>query len=274
MHRSPRELKNQFFEGEQLKYLGGDLKLLGLVAASMLVVFVFWLSLEKGTDIARLSKAEPEQGPQRVTVPSGQHPEKTQARTYSQSQSIPRSSPSEDTDTIYKWVDEKGTVSFSDRPQEPNAQKIFVQPVQAYDFPQTQKPYRENPGAGSTPVRRENVVRVEQVQPVTTTPSFQTRQTARGTFVTSGGNIITAYARHMGPELTFHGRVRGGERCESLRLTGHIRDNDGRVVRRRASVENVGGYEPSRLFKSRAVRVSNLKNGWELYRVDAVCVGN
>lgn len=274
MRRSPTELNYQFFEGEQLKYLGGDLKLLALVAASVLVVFVFWLSLEKGTDIAGVSKAEPDQGLHRIAVPSGQRPAKRPPRAYSQSQNLPRPAPSQDTNTIYKWVDEKGTVSFSDRPQAPSAEKISIQPVPAYDFPQTPKPSRNNPTAQSPAVRQETIVRIEQVQPVTTTPSFQTRQTARGTFVTSGGNIITAYARHMGPELTFHGRVKGGERCDSLRLTGYLMDNDGRRVRRRVSVENVGGYEPSRLFKSRAVRVSDLKNGWELYRVDAACVGN
>ena len=256
-----------------MKYIGGDLKLFALFAASGLIVFVFWLALEKGNEIAGMGKPKPEEITQRYPIqPEHDSGHQPSLHTYSEAKPVPRSIPKQsrqNSGDVYKWVDEKGTVSFSDRPMNPGAERIAVQPVPAYSFPQAGQPYRDQEVSRKAVSTNQPIARV---QTVASTRSPQTERVATGTFITAGGHRLTASASHFGTWLTFEGRVSGGERCQSLEMTGHIKNNAGKTVRLRTTADNVGGS--SRLFKSRPARVSDLKCGWELVRVDAACIGN
>jgi hypothetical protein len=255
-----------------LKYIGGDLKLFALIAASGLIVFVFWLALEKGHDIVGLGQQKSEEIIQRYPIQAEQAPDLQQALkrfTAEKRAPAPRPISRQQTGDVYKWVDEKGTVSFSDRPMNPGAERIAVQPAHAYSFPQASQPYRDQGISRKAVSTNQPIARV---QTVASTRSPQTQRVATGTFITGGGHRITASASHFGTWLTFEGRVSGGEQCQSLEMTGYMKNNAGKTVWLRTTADNVGG--PSRLFKSRPARVSDLKCGWELVRVDAICVGN
>jgi hypothetical protein len=256
-----------------MRYIVDDLKLLALVAGSGLIVFIFWLALEKGNEIAEMGKPEPEEIVQSYPVQPDQIPDLRQTlKSLAEERTAlpPKPVPRQQTGDVYKWVDEKGTVSFSDRPINPEAERISVQPAPSYSFPQSTQTYRLQ----TTPRQVESTSqnRTTNVQTVSSTWNTQTERVARGTFMTAGGHRITASASHFGPWLTFEGRVSGGESCQSLEMIGYLKNNAGRKVRLRAVAENVGG--PSRIFKSSPWKVSDLKCGWELFRVDSVCTGN
>jgi hypothetical protein len=220
-----------------------------------------------------MGKQKPEEITRRYPIrpehDSGQQPS---LRTYAEAKTVParpQVQSRQQSGDVYKWVDEKGTVSFSDRPMNPGVERIAVQPVPAYSFPPGSQPYRDQ-GIGRKAVSTNQPT--ARVQTVASTRNPETQRIATGTFMTAGGHRLTASASHFGTWLTFEGRVSGGERCQSLEMTGHMKNNAGKTVRLRTTADNVGGS--SRLFKSRPARVSDLKSGWELFRVDASCIGN
>lgn len=269
MPRWPAEAE---LTGREEVTLGGlldDLRLIAFAIAIVLFGFLLWQALEKGGDLAKVGQAATESTAQRDPIPPPPPTQLPSSKTIQMTEA-PAPASTEEGGAVYRWVDENGTISFSDKPMVAKAERIAVPSIEANTYQQTTEPVRPSRATrGATPV---NQLRTElkETQSAAKIKSTRAKQVAKGTFVTSEGHRITAFASHFGEQLSFEGRVSRGERCQSLRLTGHIKDNDGRAVRLRAMAEKVGGT--SRIFESRPMRVSPLKNGWELFRIDAVCV--
>jgi hypothetical protein len=256
---------NRSDEGNPLRDGSEALKLLSLFAASAVVVFAVWLTLERGGHISGLGKAQQEDAGQ---VPAARPaepppPPEQQVRTYPPREVNPPAQRSQrEAGTMYKWVDEKGTIHFSDQPRQQGAEKITVAQVTAYNNPPAQPATRQ---VLTTDLPEQRTYPVAQAY-----PSGQTERIGRGRFRTSGGHLITAAANHLGEALSFEGRVEGGSRCSALHLQGCLTSKSGNSRCFDAVASDVGG-SGGRLFESRAVRVSRLKEGWEVSSITAYC---
>jgi hypothetical protein len=163
---------------------------------------------------------------------------------------------------MYKWVDEKGTIHFSDQPRQQGAEKITVAEVASYNNQVAQPVYRQ--------VSTDNVTERRTITVAQVNRPVQAERIGRGRFRTSGGHLITASANHLGEALSFEGRVEGGSRCSALHLQGCLTSKSGNSRCFEAVASDVGG-SGGRLFESRAIRVSRLKDGWEVTSITAYC---
>ena len=242
------------------------LKLFSLLAASAVVVFAVWLTMERGGHISGLGKTQTEDEasliatrPVETPLPSPLQP----APAYRPREANPPAQRSgQEAATMYKWVDEKGTIHFSDQPRQAGAERIAVEPVTAYKNPEAQPAYRQ---IAANDVYEQGSPTVAQMNlPV------QAERIGRGRFRTSAGHVVTASDKHLGDLLSFTGRVEGGSRCSALVLRGCMTSKGGKTHCLDAVASDVGG-SGGRLFESRAVRVNRLKEGWEVTSVTAYC---
>lgn len=241
------------------------LKLFSLVAASAVVVFAVWLMLDRGGHISGLGKTQTEaEAPMTATQPADPpEPLVQQAKTFQPREINPPAQRSRQAaGTMYKWVDEKGTIYFSDQPRHSDAEQIAVAQVTTYKNQEARPAYRQ---VSANEVYAQGSHTVAQVN-----LSGQTEQIGRGRFRTSAGHVITASGKHFGDLLTFEGRVEGGTLCSALYLRGCLTSKSGKVYCRDAVATDVGG-SGGRLFESQAVRVNRLKEGWEVASVTAYC---
>lgn len=236
------------------------LKLFGLMAASAAVVFAVWLTLERGGHISGLGKTQKEvEAPMTATTA----PPVPQAQTYQPRQiNPPVQRPRQTAGTMYKWVDEKGTIHFSDQPRQAGAEKIAVAEVTTYRNEVERPVYRQVSNGNFTEQATYTVAQVGQPR--------QTERIGRGRFRTSEGHVITTPAKHIGDLLAFEGRVEGGSRCSALRLNGCLTSKSGNRRCFDAVATDVGG-SGGRLFESGPGRVNRLKDGWEVTSLTAYC---
>jgi micrococcal nuclease len=151
------------------------------------------------------------------------------------SNNLPRNQTRSGAESVYKWVDDNGTVHFSDRPANSASEQIQVERVQTFSSPHVPQTTRV---AESGPQ-----VRYEDLNPRPRQVSFEsvaTVQVNKGVFQSSEGYRITANAKHFGKELSFEGRVDGGPSCRALKLTGYLTSQKGEVVWRTARATDVG----------------------------------
>jgi hypothetical protein len=241
------------------------LKLLSLLAASAVVAFAVWLTLERGGHISGLGQTQTEGEEQVVAVRPAEPtaPPVQQPRTYQPREVAPPVQRSrQEAGTTYKWVDEKGTIHFSDQPRQQGAEKIAVAEVTTYKNQVSQPVYRQVSVNNVT--ERRNITVAQVNQPV------RAERFGRGRFRTLEGHVITASAKHLGDLLSFEGRVEGGSRCSALRLYGCLASKNGNRRCFDAIATDVGG-SGSRLFESQPDRVNRLKEGWEVTSVTAYC---
>lgn len=241
------------------------LKLLSLLAASAVVVFAVWLTLERGGHISGLGQTQTE-GEEQVVAP---RPAESTAPPVQQAQTDrprevnpPVQRLKQEAGTTYKWVDEKGTIHFSDQPGQQGAEKIAVAEVATYKNQVSQPVYRQV--SANDVAERRNITVAQVNQPV------RAERFGRGRFRTLEGHVITASAKHLGDLLSFEGRVESGSRCSALYLRGCMSSKSGKTYCLDAVATDVGG-SGSRLFESQPVRVNRLKEGWEVTSVTAYC---
>jgi hypothetical protein len=168
---------------------------------------------------------------------------------------------------MYKWVDEKGTIHFSDQPGQSGAERIEVAAVTTYNNQQLQPSDGVSEGRQLEPTN--NLNRQTSPSGVQVNRSGQAKRIARGRFRTDDGYLITADDKHLGSSLAFQGRVEGGPRCKSLYLRGYLTSKNGTRRYLDAIATDVGGG--GRLFESAPVKVSELKEGWEVTSVAVSC---
>lgn len=242
------------------------LKLFSLLAASAVVVFAVWLTLERGGHISGLGKTQTEdEAPLIATRPAETPlpPPLQQAPAYRPREANPPAQRSgQGAATMYKWVDEKGTIHFSDQPRQQGSEKFAVAQVTTYKNPAPQPVNRQVSTNDFYEQRSPTVAHVNR--PV------QAERIGRGRFRTSEGHIITASDKHLGDLLSFEGRVEGGSRCSALYMRGCMTSKNGKVHCLDAVATDVGG-SGGRLFESQAVRVNRLKEGWEVTSITAYC---
>ena len=245
----------------------GALKLLGLVAVSLGVTVLVWMTIQSADLVFKPGKDQhPSQQftaaipqyesdlPPVQAPPAVYHPQPTRE---SQSGS----------NTIYKWVDSNGTLHFSDRPDQPKAQTVTVNPVTTFRAPDVQRPRVVH--AGFSPSQERGQVR--QIA-YSSGPIFGTISAERvswGIFQTSNGYHINAVAKHLGSRLSFEGRVEGGPACGTLKLVGMLANNQGKRHHFVAYAHDVGSG--SRLFESHDRSVNWGKSGWEVEAISVAC---
>jgi hypothetical protein len=253
-------------EGKPLRDGSEALKLLSLFAASAVVVFAVWLTLERGGHISGLGKAQQEDAGQvpaaRLADPPPPPPAQ-QVRTYPPKEVNPPAQRSQrEAATMYKWVDEKGTIHFSDQPRQQGAEKITVAEVASYNNQVAQPVYRQ--------VSTDNVTERRTITVAQVNRPVQAERIGRGRFRTSEGHVISAFDKHLGNLLSFEGRVEGGSRCSALILRGCLTSKSGSRRCFDAVASDVGG-SGGRLFESPADEVKRLKEGWEVTSITAYC---
>lgn len=241
------------------------LKLFSLFAASGVVVFALWLTLERGGHISGLGKTQSADESQVLaTRPAEPPPPPTQQAPEFLPRKVnpPVQRSKQEAGAMYKWVDEQGTIHFSDQPRQSGAEQIVVAQVTTYNNPEARPAYRQvstndfNEQGSHTGTQVNRPVQAERI--------------GRGRFRTSEGHVITASDKHLGDTLSFEGRVEGGSRCSALYLRGCLTSNSGKTYCLDAVATDVGG-SGGRLFESQTIRVIRLKEGWEVNSITAYC---
>lgn len=241
------------------------LKLLSLFAASAVVVFAVWLTLERGGHISGLGQTQAKGEEQVVAArPAEPPPAPVQQAPAFRPREVnpPVQRSKQEAGAMYKWVDEKGTIHFSDQPRQQGAEKIAVAEVASYNNQVAQPVYRQ--------VSTDNVTERRTIAVAQVNRSVQAERIGRGRFRTSEGHAISAFDKHLGDLLSFEGRVEGGSRCSALHLHGCLTSKSGSSRCFDAVATDVGG-SGGRLFESQSVRVNSLKEGWEVTSISASC---
>jgi hypothetical protein len=255
-----------------LRNFGDTLIFIGFLAMFAVIAFGVWASFQprnikpalqsrKSTYSEKQAIAPP---PAETLQPSPATSQPNPKPSAYPEQQPARPAPRAGSATAYKWVDEKGTTHFSDRPMNQGAEQIDMASVTILHSSQPQPVVRV---ADSRPqVNYEEV----KAKPASYTSRAETTQVNRGVFQTSDGYLITASAKHFGEELSFGGRVENGPSCRALRLTAHLINQGGSNLTLSASASNVGSG--SQLYESHKLRVDRLKCGWDVTSVQAYCV--
>lgn len=245
----------------------GALKLLGLVAVSLGVTALAWMTIQNGGLVFKSGKEQEPSQHVAVAIPqpdSNIPPLRNHPRSY-QPPPIPEGQSG--SGIIYKWVDGNGTLHFSDRFDQPAAQTVTVNPVAMFKSPDVQRPI-VSPANFSPPNDRTQIRQVAFSSDdfISEIPADRL---SRGIFQTRNGYHINTNAKHAGARLSFEGRVEGGPACGTLQLVGILVNNQGKRLGFSAYAQNVGSG--SRLFASRERGVNWVKAGWEVEGVSVAC---
>ncbi len=233
----------------------GKMKFLFLIAFSLAIAVTVWLTLEKGAAIYAINP-EPPPARQKIAALPPKPPAPTPIRVYSTKTALPpKPASAEDSMTVYKWVDEQGTIHFSDQPHHSGAEQVKVSPIQAYKLPE------------SKPANRSQALPGYQ-------PYGQSAPAVRETRVISASDYdIFSNARqkdHRTVELS--GRVSSGPECQALQLMIRAENNQGRSVSARTVVENVGwGSSLFEATRSSAWRDNTPRPIWRITEITGFC---
>lgn len=162
--------------------------------------------------------------------------------------------------TVYKWVDEQGTIHFSDQPRHSGSGQVKVAPIQTYKSPE------------GNPTRSESASRSQALPGYQ--PYGQSAPAVRETRVISASDYdIFSNARqkdHRTVELS--GRVSSGPECQALQLMIRAENNQGRSVSARTVVENVGwGSSLFEVTRSSAWRDNTPRPIWRITEITGFC---
>lgn len=231
----------------------GILKLLVLVAISIVITSLFWLTLEKGGKIAKM-------GQKKVVPIVATHPDDlpraVPARTiYRQKgQEYPRHSLEQNPSTVYKWVDKHGVVTFSDHPMSPKAKRIEVKPVNTYRFSNS---YEDSvSSSGLKHLRPER-----RVRPKTAVRPKRPISASDYEFFTS------AYQKNS-REVILSGRISNGPPCKKLYLSIQAASNKGDRTVGTTTVEDIDWG--SRLFETIGRSYYNTHTAWPIWHITGI----
>jgi len=236
--------------------IGGTVKLLILFTICGAIVFVFWLTVEKGVTIAELGRPESAgEVMARLPLPAEQpqsSPQVHGARTVNPPRQDSRQYAQPRLGTTYKWVDEKGTIHFSDRPMSAKSEQIEVRPIDTYEFPQAQSVY---------------VAQVNRA-PQTATEVRQQRPASRRPISAADYKFFNNTFQ-TGSDLILSGRISGGPECKALHLTIWAESNKGKRVCANTVVEGAGGMG-STLYRAVVRAPYDNKAAWPTWDVTSV----
>lgn len=249
---------NRYSEGFDLTDKSGLLSLLTLIALCGVIVFVFWLTVDKGGRISALGKAEPaEKFPVRQPLPPPLPAHQALPANPPPTVAAPREVEWPSSGGTYKWVDEKGTLTFSDRPMSADAQQVKMAAINTYDYPQT----RPDTPARTSRSRQQAAPAVRSVQPVTRRP------------ISAADYTITKYALQRGNDVVLSGRVSAGPVCKSLHLSLRAESNKGGSVFGTTVVNNVGsGGRLYEIVRGSSYSENSGRPVWEITNIQASCV--
>lgn len=161
----------------------------------------------------------------------------------------------------YTWVDEKGTVHFSDRPRSPDAQ-IVREPSPSAIMPGNSSPVpsRQTPSASVA-----EQYRALSVSPQAPAPS----NVRRSAVITADDYEIRVTAKQLGDEVIFSGRISNGPPCEQLVITLGAHSTEGRQVRT-STVVNMTGVL-SRVITASARSRPVARPSWTVSTIVANC---
>jgi hypothetical protein len=239
----------------------GLLSLLTLVALCGVIVFVFWLTIDKGGSISVLGKADSaETSPSRHPIPSPtpayQPVPSSPPANPPRMVAAPREAARPSSGGTYKWVDENGSLHFSDRPMSADAEQISISPINSYDQPQT----RPAAVAQTSRAQQQAAPAVRSAQPVPRRP------------ISAADYTITKYALQRGNDVVLSGRVSAGPACKSLHLSLRAESNKGRSVFGTTMVNNVGsGGRLYEIVRSSSYSENSGRPVWEITNIQASC---
>lgn len=161
----------------------------------------------------------------------------------------------------YSWVDEKGTIHFSDRPRNPNAQIVRETKPSAI-MPVTPSPA---PSQRTTSPNGTEQSRARSVAPQSpATPNIR-----RPVVITADDYKIRVTAKQLGDEVVFSGRISDGPSCERLVITLGAHSTEGRQVRT-STVVNMTGAR-SRVITASARSRPVARPSWTVSTIAASC---
>ena len=141
---------------------------------------------------------------------------------------------------IYRWVDQNGSVHFSDKPSAENAREIEIRETGielekpadagAQAQPETPPLAPENPGGAATPSTTDSGKAVEA-------------EPADGQVITEADYQITTSITTLGEDLvSISGRVGSGPKCYDLEVVATAVNDNGLSVRIRDRVRKSGSF--------------------------------
>ena len=237
--------------------LGGSLKLLLLVALSGAIVFLFWLTLEQGADIARLGNQNPASAFATQPMEPAPEPSGPAFRQQQEASSLPRLARA--SGTVYKSVDAHGTITFSDHPMGDRAKPIHVNPITTY---RTQDKEAAAPPTVSDP-SPQAYPQAELPQPA---PRVQSSISAADyTFYTK------AYQnRHNA--VVFSGRISPGPSCAALVVSLQAVSHPGQHASASTVVRDVGpGSRPFQVVSRRYYDGEKVWSHWNVTDIQVRC---
>ena len=169
---------------------------------------------------------------------------------------------------IYRWVDQNGSVHFSDKPSAENAREIEIretgieleQPADAGAQPATPPPAPVNPGPAATPSATDSGKAVEA-------------EPADGQVITEADYQITTSITTLGEDLvSISGRIGSGPKCYDLEVVATAVNDNGLSVKIRDRVRKSGSFG-SVTFKGTAKATGSAEDRgfWKVDSVEIRC---
>jgi len=158
---------------------------------------------------------------------------------------------------MYKWVDEKGRVHFSDQPRAAGAERFEVASVTTMNFPSAQT-------VSAVPISRQ--------QPTPSQPPKQTvqRQPSDADYRFS---VLSGFQKSR-DEVVLSGRVEGPA-CKALRINLAAISQFGNRVRASTVVEDVGfGSKIFKISKRATYSSQTAPPRWNVTEAQAYCAAN
>lgn len=152
---------------------------------------------------------------------------------------------------IYKYVDENGSVHFSDTPMHQESKKISV--------------FDSDGGKVKSSANAQNVDNNSKQQP--STSEFQPNSNHS---ITAKDYNISSRAERKGDYIVVSGRISGGPECDYLTLTFFAHSEDGGIEQLTTVVKNVGSFG-SKLFEARTKMYPEHSGSWYVSSTHATC---
>lgn len=146
---------------------------------------------------------------------------------------------------IYRWIDERGEVHFSDRPVHPAAEEVTV-----FDNESVSVPVREGTPQPDPPARRESGKKLISAE------DYQ----------------ISAALQQKGDYVYLSGRVSGGPPCKVLLLDVFGHNSAGVSVHIIDRADNLGGFMSDLLEGKKRLKTPVSADRWEITSIRARCL--
>jgi Domain of unknown function (DUF4124) len=162
---------------------------------------------------------------------------------------------------MYKWVDEKGVVHFSDSPDTADAKAVHLPPLNELSIP------RRTQAMIDVQRRQEVAAYLMNSSPPAAVLKVATRQS-------SDYLVERASAEQHMDYVKFTGRISGGPPCKKLAVMIYARNEQGKPISAQTSVDHAGGDFGSQLFEvsvGHKWKRTTPRDIWTINRIDFTC---